>query len=103
MPAGPCGDGHPLSSAKRSDDSGSTSAISPCSPGILTRYFDFFGEFLAGGTALAATGVLLLFILYVLEKARRRTLAGRSRMKRLIVLALFQIVVMLGWARKTST
>jgi len=43
--------------------------------GILTRYFDFFGEFLAGGTALAATGVLLLFILYVLEKARRRTLA----------------------------
>ncbi|HLA78998.1 MAG TPA: DUF2157 domain-containing protein [Vicinamibacteria bacterium] len=42
--------------------------------GIVTRYFDFFGEYLEGGTALAATGVLLLFILYSLEKARRRTL-----------------------------
>ncbi len=42
--------------------------------GILTRYFDFFGEYLEGGVALAGTGVLLLFILYALEKARRRTL-----------------------------
>lgn len=42
--------------------------------GVLTRYFDFFGEYLEGGTALVATGVLLLFILYALEKARRRTL-----------------------------
>lgn len=43
--------------------------------GILTRYFDFFGEYLGGGTALVATGMLLLFVLYALEKSRRRTLA----------------------------
>jgi uncharacterized membrane protein len=43
--------------------------------GVLTRYFDFFGDYLDGGIALALTGMLLLFILYVLEKARRRTLA----------------------------
>ncbi len=42
--------------------------------GILTRYFDFFGDYLQGGTALALTGVLLLFILYALERSRRRTL-----------------------------
>jgi uncharacterized membrane protein len=42
--------------------------------GILTRYFDFFSDYLQGGTALALTGALLLFILYALEKARRRTL-----------------------------
>ncbi len=42
--------------------------------GILTRYFDFFRDYLEGGTALALTGILLLFILYALEKARRRTL-----------------------------
>ena len=42
--------------------------------GILTRYFDLFGEYLEGGLALVATGILLLFVLYVLEKARRRTL-----------------------------
>lgn len=42
--------------------------------GILTRYFDFFGEYLQGGLALALTGGLLLFILYALERARRRTL-----------------------------
>lgn len=45
--------------------------------GILTRYFDFFGDYLEGGTALALTGGLLLFILYALETARRRTL-GRE-------------------------
>lgn len=43
--------------------------------GILTRYFDFFGEYLERGTALVATGILLLFILYTLEKSRRRTFA----------------------------
>ena len=42
--------------------------------GIVTRYFDFFGDYLQGGTALALTGCLLLFILYTLEKSRRRTL-----------------------------
>ena len=42
--------------------------------GILTRYFDFFRDYLQGGTALALTGALLLFILYALETARRRTL-----------------------------
>jgi uncharacterized membrane protein len=42
--------------------------------GIVTRYFDFFGDYLRGGTALALTGCLLLFILYALEKSRRRTL-----------------------------
>jgi len=44
--------------------------------GILTRYFDFFGDYLEGGIALALTGTLLLFILYTLEKARRRTVRG---------------------------
>ena len=43
--------------------------------GILTRYFDFFGAYLEGGTALAATGVLILFVLYSLEKARRRSVS----------------------------
>jgi hypothetical protein len=43
--------------------------------GILTRYFDFFGEYLQGGLALVATGALILFVLYAMEKARRRTLA----------------------------
>jgi uncharacterized membrane protein len=47
--------------------------------GILTRYFDFFRDFLRGGTALALTGTLLLFILYGLEKARRRTLGREAR------------------------
>ena len=42
--------------------------------GILTRYFDFFRDYLEGGAALALTGALLLFILFALEKARRRTL-----------------------------
>jgi len=44
--------------------------------GIVTRYFDFFGDYLEGGTALTATGALLLFCVYALEKSRRRTLAG---------------------------
>jgi uncharacterized membrane protein len=47
--------------------------------GILRRYFDFFREYLEGGTALALTGALLLFILYALEKARRRTLRREVR------------------------
>jgi len=47
--------------------------------GILTRYFDFFRDYLEGGTALALTGGLLLFILYALEKARRRTLGREVR------------------------
>ena len=47
--------------------------------GILTRYFDFFRDYLEGGTALALTGTLLLFILYALEKARRRTLGREVR------------------------
>lgn len=47
--------------------------------GILTRYFDFFGEYLEGGLALVATGALVLFVLYAMERARRRTLAqGRA-------------------------
>lgn len=44
--------------------------------GILTRYFDFFGDYLEGGATLALTGALMLFVLYALEKARRRTLRG---------------------------
>jgi uncharacterized membrane protein len=47
--------------------------------GILTRYFDFFGDYLEGGAALALTGGLLLFILYALERARRRTLVREAR------------------------
>jgi uncharacterized membrane protein len=47
--------------------------------GILTRYFDFFGDYLQGGFALALTGGLLLFILYALERSRRRTLQREVR------------------------
>jgi hypothetical protein len=43
--------------------------------GGVVRYFDFFGDFLEGGTALALTGFVLLFVLFALERARRRTLA----------------------------
>lgn len=43
--------------------------------GVVVRYFDFFGDFLEGGLALALTGVLLLVVLFAMEKARRRTLA----------------------------
>jgi hypothetical protein len=46
--------------------------------GILTRYFDFFGDFLEGGVALVLTGVLVLFTLYALERARRRTLRRQA-------------------------
>ena len=42
--------------------------------GVIVRYFDFFGDFLEGGAALALTGVVLLFVVYALERARRRTL-----------------------------
>ena len=42
--------------------------------GVITRYFDFFGNYLEGGAALALTGLLLLVVLYGLESARRRTL-----------------------------
>jgi uncharacterized membrane protein len=42
--------------------------------GIVTRYFDFFGDNLEGGLALVLSGALLLFVLFALEKARRRTL-----------------------------
>jgi uncharacterized membrane protein len=42
--------------------------------GVVTRYFDFFGEHLKGGAALAVTGALLLAILFGLEAARRRSL-----------------------------
>jgi uncharacterized membrane protein len=43
--------------------------------GVVVRYFDFFGDFLEGGLALALTGFVLLFLLFALERARRRTLA----------------------------
>ena len=46
--------------------------------GVVVRYFDFFGDYLEGGTALALTGVVLLFIVYALEKARRRTLHAEA-------------------------
>lgn len=46
--------------------------------GVVVRYFDFFGDFLEGGAALALTGVLLLFVLFALEKARRRTLTTEA-------------------------
>ena len=42
--------------------------------GIVTRYFDFFGRYLEGGTALIGTGIVLLAVLYLLERSRRRTL-----------------------------
>jgi uncharacterized membrane protein len=42
--------------------------------GVVTRYFDLFGEHLKGGAALVVTGALLLLILFGLEAARRRSL-----------------------------
>src|SRR6185295_9890892 len=47
--------------------------------GILTRYFDLFGDYLQGGLALAMTGVLILVVVTILERSRRRALAGRER------------------------
>jgi uncharacterized membrane protein len=47
--------------------------------GIVTRYFDFFGDYLEGGAALALTGVLLLGALWLLARSRRRTLATELR------------------------
>jgi hypothetical protein len=46
--------------------------------GILTRYFDLFGDYLQGGAALALTGALVLVVLASLERARRRTLGDSS-------------------------
>jgi len=46
--------------------------------GVVVRYFDFFGDFLEGGAALALTGVLLLFVVFTVEKARRRTLHAEA-------------------------
>lgn len=46
--------------------------------GVLARYFDFFGHYLEGGAALALTGLLVLLVLYALERARRSTLARES-------------------------
>lgn len=46
--------------------------------GILVRYFDFFGDYLEGGLALSATGLLILFGLYTLERSRRRALGQAS-------------------------
>ena len=46
--------------------------------GVVVRYFDFFGDFLEGGAALALTGVVLLFVVFALEKARRRTLHAEA-------------------------
>lgn len=43
--------------------------------GILVRYFDFFGDRLDGGLAVALTGVLILIVVAVLERQRRRLLA----------------------------
>ena len=47
--------------------------------GLVVRYFDFFGDFLEGGAALVLTGLMLLFVVYALEKARRRTLHVEAR------------------------
>lgn len=44
--------------------------------GIVTRYFDFFGHYLEGGTALMGTGVALLAVLFLLDRSRRHTLAA---------------------------
>lgn len=46
--------------------------------GVIVRYFDFFGDFLEGGAALALTGSVLLFVVFALEKARRRTLRAEA-------------------------
>jgi uncharacterized membrane protein len=46
--------------------------------GVVVRYFDFFGDFLEGGAALVLTGLMLLFVMYALEKARRRTLQAQA-------------------------
>jgi uncharacterized membrane protein len=47
--------------------------------GVVVRYFDFFGDFLEGGLALALSGTLLLVVLYGLEKSRRRTFLAEAR------------------------
>jgi uncharacterized membrane protein len=42
--------------------------------GILVRYFDFFPNALEGGLALLVTGLLLLAMLFALERSRRLAL-----------------------------
>lgn len=42
--------------------------------GILVRYFDFFPNALEGGLALLVTGLLLLAVLFALERSRRLAL-----------------------------
>jgi uncharacterized membrane protein len=44
--------------------------------GIVTRYFDFFGDYLEGGLALVVTGAGLLLLLFLVERSRRRTMAA---------------------------
>jgi uncharacterized membrane protein len=39
--------------------------------GVVTRYFDFFGHYLEGGAALAATGILLLTTVTLFDRSRR--------------------------------
>ena len=39
--------------------------------GILVRYFDFFADRLNGGLSLIFTGVLILFLIYVLNRGRQ--------------------------------
>jgi hypothetical protein len=42
--------------------------------GVVTRYFDFFGHFLEGGAALAVTGILLLTVVFLLDRSRSAAL-----------------------------
>jgi uncharacterized membrane protein len=42
--------------------------------GILVRYFDFFSDLLSGGFSLILTGILILFLMYVLNRGRQRAL-----------------------------
>ncbi len=44
--------------------------------GLATRYFDFFGNYLDGGLALALSGLLLLVVVFALERARQKTLVA---------------------------
>jgi len=47
--------------------------------GVVTRYFDFFGDYLEGGLTLVVTGAGLLLLLFLVERSRRRTIAAEVR------------------------
>lgn len=43
---------------------------------VFTRYFDLFGTMLEGGVFFVVTGLVMLGVVYYLERKRRSLMAG---------------------------